>query len=107
MDKTGPKVEGIISRYVEKLKELGVNPAKVILYGSYARGAAREDSDIDLIVVSEDFTAMNLLQRLEVLGVAAARILEPVQARGYTPAEFEAGDDLFLQEVLKHGKVAA
>ena len=27
------------------------NPAKVILFGSYARGDAREDSDVDLLVV--------------------------------------------------------
>lgn len=107
MVKTGFEIGDIISRYIEKLKEQGISPSSVILYGSYAKGTAREYSDIDLIVVSKDFEGMNLLQRLETLGVSAARILEPVQAKGYTPEEFEAGDDLFLREVLKHGQVAA
>jgi uncharacterized protein len=29
------------------------NPEKIILFGSYARGDAREDSDVDLLVVAE------------------------------------------------------
>jgi len=107
MVKTRQQVEGVITRFVEKLKELGVTPATVMLYGSYSRGTAGEDSDIDLIVVSRDFEGMNLLQRLEVLGVAAARILEPVQAKGYTPEEFEAAEEPFLREIIKHAKVAA
>ena len=29
------------------------NPEKIILFGSYASGAAREDSDLDLAVIKE------------------------------------------------------
>jgi len=32
-----------------------INLSKVILYGSYAKGNAREDSDIDLILVAPEF----------------------------------------------------
>jgi len=45
---------------------LGVNVERVILYGSQANGRQREDSDIDLVVISNDFRKMNLRQRLEV-----------------------------------------
>jgi predicted nucleotidyltransferase len=105
--KTGQEVEGIIKAYLSTLSELGVRAERALLYGSYARGLAREESDIDLIVVSEDFEGMNIRERLEVLGMSAARIMQPVQARGYTPQEIESGDkDPFLVEVLAHSKAA-
>jgi hypothetical protein len=44
---------------------------------------------------------------LEILGVAAARILEPVQARAATREEIETGKlSLFLQRVLEEQAVA-
>jgi hypothetical protein len=43
---------------------------------------------VDFIVVSDSFSGMNVRERLEVLGVAAARILEPIQALGYTQEEY-------------------
>ncbi|MBN2148094.1 MAG: nucleotidyltransferase domain-containing protein [Anaerolineales bacterium] len=66
---------------------MGIHVDEVMLYGSQARGTALPDSDIDLIVVSPDWEAYNQRERLEILGVAAARILEPVQANGFTPQE--------------------
>ncbi len=107
MAKAGPKVERIIKEYIKKLEEMNIIPLKVILFGSYAKGEAREDSDIDLIIVSKDFEKMNIRERLEILGIAAARIMQPIQADGYTPNELDAKEDAFLIEVLKHGKVTA
>lgn len=45
----------IIKKFVKALKDAGISVDRVILYGSYARGAARLDSDIDIAVVSKDF----------------------------------------------------
>jgi predicted nucleotidyltransferase len=41
-------VNEIVQRIVERF-----DPEKIILFGSYARGEAREDSDIDLLIVAE------------------------------------------------------
>jgi len=41
-----------IKEAVEKIRE-STHPVKVILFGSYARGEARDDSDIDLLVVEK------------------------------------------------------
>ena len=40
------KVDAMVRRIVERF-----HPRQVILFGSYARGEARPDSDIDLLVV--------------------------------------------------------
>jgi predicted nucleotidyltransferase len=41
-----PYLSEVVNRIVQKF-----HPVKIILFGSWARGTAREDSDIDLLVV--------------------------------------------------------
>ena len=104
MHKERPQVKEIIEEYKHALQKLGINVERAILYGSHALGTQREDSDIDLIVVSSDFQNLNLRERLEVLGIAAARILQPIEARGYVPEEINtASDNSFLKEALEAG----
>jgi len=106
--KTGQEIEEIIKQYTSKLSGLGIGVERMILFGSYAKGHPREDSDIDLIVVSKDFEKMNIRERLEILGVASARIMQPIQARGYTSQEIASEEkDSFLLEILEHSKIAA
>jgi predicted nucleotidyltransferase len=83
------QIKKIITRYAEELSKTGIRIAAIYLYGSYAHGLAHEGSDIDLIVVSHDFEGMNIRERLELLGIISARILEPIQAYGLTPEEVE------------------
>lgn len=42
-----------IQQAVERLVK-AANPSKVILFGSYARGDATEDSDLDLMVIERE-----------------------------------------------------
>ena len=104
MHQTKYQTKEIVKEYKKALQELGINVKRVILYGSFARGRQREDSDIDLVVVSDDFERMDLRRRVELLGIAAARIMKPIEARGYTPKELEmATQASFLKEVLAVG----
>ena len=106
MAQRAPELEGIIERYREALAKLGVRAERVYLYGSYKDGTQREGSDIDLVVVSSDFKRLDDLKRLETLGVAAARILEPIEAAGFTPEEVEEGDlTTFWKHVLENEAV--
>lgn len=100
MAKTKREIETIIERYKDELKRLGVTTQKIILYGSYAHGNPREDSDIDLIVISQDFKNMNIRERLETLGLAAGRVFEPIEAIGYTEEEIKDTKGTFLEEIL-------
>ena len=57
---------------------------------------------MDLIVISLDWKPFSERERLEMLGVAAARILEPVQAAGFTPQEISSKQLLpFWEHILK------
>ena len=104
MHKTRPEIKKIINKYKEVLRILGVNAESAVLYGSYAKGNPHKDSDIDLVIVSKDFKKMNLRERLEVLGIAAVRIMQPIEAKGYTPEEIDMKRPAsFLEEILATG----
>jgi len=87
MAKTSPELKRIIGQYKNELEKMGIRTEKILLFGSQASGTAREGSDIDLFVISPDWKIYGQRERLEMLGVAAARILEPIQAQGFTPDE--------------------
>jgi len=107
MAEAGPEIKEIVEKYRQQLAYLGIRPERIYLYGSYAKGKAQEGSDIDLIVVSPDFAPLNLRERLEILGVAAARLLRPIQALGYTPEEISARTySPFLDEILDGEAIA-
>ena len=95
----------IIEKFKKELKKAGINPQRTILYGSYARGEQKEYSDIDVIVISDDFKDLNLRERLEILGMAAGRILEPIEAFGYTEDEVKQSKESFLEEILESPSV--
>lgn len=46
----------IVKRYLQKVRNAGIRVQKAYLYGSYAEGKNQKDSDIDIAIVSPDFT---------------------------------------------------
>ena len=58
------EIADVIIRYCSQLGEMGIRVERALLFGSYARGAEREGSDIDVLMVSSDFSALNSRKRL-------------------------------------------
>ncbi|NPV59205.1 MAG: nucleotidyltransferase domain-containing protein [Actinobacteria bacterium] len=94
-----------INRYRKNLASLGVKAEKIVLFGSRARGGGGEYSDIDLLVVSDDFERMDLFERLSLLGRACKGINVAMDVIGYTESELKAkGKSSFVvSEVLEKG----
>ncbi len=60
----------------------------MLVFGSTARGEMKEDSDIDIIVVSRDFRGMRPMKRSVKLYMLW-KLPYPVDFICYTPEEFE------------------
>ena len=95
MDKTA--VLDVIERFRLSLERRGISIRRIQLYGSCAGGTPHPGSDIDLVVVSPDFEAMDYWQRLDVLAHAVAEVWEPIEAVAMTPEEWEKSDSLIAQ----------
>ena len=93
----------IIVEYKNKLEARGIKVKKIILYGSHASGTAREDSDLDLVVVSDDFKNMDLWERLWLLGEARMGIKKrPMEILGFTEEEYESDEcGTFIRDEVK------
>ena len=83
MDETVNKVKHFLEE-VTKVYRL----KRAILFGSRARGDYLKDSDIDLILVSEDFTGIPFLERASKLYQYWEGGL-PLEVLCYTQKEFE------------------
>ena len=78
-----------IARFQKAIESKGINVSKLILYGSYARGDFREGSDIDLILISEDFSGHDYWSRIDILSEAIYDVFAPIEVVGFTPEEWD------------------
>lgn len=65
-----------------------LQPERVILFGSRARGEAHSDSDLDVIVVAQAFENIPFLKRMPMV-LRIVRFPRHIDFLCYTPAEFE------------------
>lgn len=100
----------IISEYADNLKKrFRIN--KVILFGSTLTHNfnKNKNSDLDIIVLSNDFKKIGFLKRLELLSHARSGKSRsiPMDIMGYTPAEFNklSKKSVILKEAKQNGKV--
>lgn len=101
-----------ISQIIEKLKPL--NPYKVILFGSCAHGNADKNSDIDLLVVTNDnVMPKNFDESMHYYLIVANALDEirenvPMDLIVHTIPMFKRFlelDSMFAREIMKNGKI--
>ncbi len=71
------------------LESKNIHVDKLILFGSWAKGTQQEGSDIDVVVVSNDFNGKDYWSRINILSEAIYQVLAPIQAVAMTPQEWE------------------
>jgi len=93
-------IDQVVEQIVEKFK-----PQKIILFGSYARGNPRPESDVDMLVVMN--TRLKDVHQ-------AIQICQQIEYRFgldlivYTPEHLQERfdtQDWFVRDILKEGKV--
>ena len=102
MDKNA--VLDIVGRFRRGIEARGIRPQKIILYGSYADGTHREGSDIDVVIISNDFAEKSYWERIDILAEAIYEIFAPIEAVAMTPEEWERGDSL-ITDFARTGEV--
>lgn len=95
-------VLGIIQQFKQALESVNIRVEQMILFGSHAVGTAREDSDIDVVVISPSFSGKSYWERIDILTEAIYKVFAPIEATAFTPDEWNSGKSL-LSDYAKHG----
>lgn len=93
-----------INKFIEEITK-HYNITAIILFGSYAKGTERENSDIDIAVVSDDFEdTYDFMADLMGLTWDIDARIEPHPIK---KKDFDEVSDFFIKEVIDTGiKVA-
>ncbi|HGE72364.1 TPA: nucleotidyltransferase domain-containing protein [Candidatus Poribacteria bacterium] len=93
----------------ELLQQKGINAQKIIIFGSYAKSMEKEDSDIDVIIVSKDFRNKSIFERVEqTCGIdreLVRRTKKPFDILYYSDEEWENSSSLAINAAKKDGIV--
>lgn len=83
----GKKLTKEMIESIKKFKK-NIGAEKIVVFGSYAIGKARKDSDIDLILISNKFKGKDFHSRFKGLWLKW-NLNTPVDFIPYTPEEFK------------------
>jgi predicted nucleotidyltransferase len=100
-------IQRLISQIANRVKSR-YKPKKIVLFGSYAYGVPRKDSDIDLLII-KNTTKTSIERWIKVRKILRDfNRLIPISPLVYTEKELEERlkiKDFFIKEILEKGKV--
>lgn len=85
-----------LKQFEQALRSADIHIDHLILFGSHATGIAREDSDIDVIVISSSFSDKSYWERIDILSEAVYHVFAPIEATAFTPEEWADGKSLLI-----------
>jgi predicted nucleotidyltransferase len=94
----------IIHRLKKILESKNIKLQKIILFGSVTTKTSTPFSDIDVILISDDFQSLNYWQRIEIISGAIYEIFEPIEAFSFTQEEWERKDS-FITDYAQNGEI--
>ncbi len=80
----------------------GLKLDKVILFGSYAHNLQNDSSDIDVALVSDEFTGFGFEDRKLFSKINIKKEYIDIETKTYPTEYFEKGDP-FIEEIMKTG----
>lgn len=98
------KIENIIAKlikYIDKIEQNNIKIQKAYLFGSQIHNSAKEYSDIDIALVSADFSGNKYYDREKIrkLRWDIDVLISPIT---FIPEEFDASN-LFVKEIIETG----
>jgi len=100
------KAGRILKRLLERR---GIEVHKIVVFGSYAKGKEKKESDIDIIIVSKDFENQDIFGRVETTAGIHRELVEeimiPVDIMYYSVKEWEKGNSLTINAAKQEGEI--
>ena len=102
MAATSDSIIELVNKYIEVLQQNNIHILEAIIFGSHAKGLSREESDIDVALISESFTGDRFEDRRRI--VPLRRLIDSrIEPIPFRPEDFDRGGNL-VDEIKKTGK---
>lgn len=96
-------IQPVIRRYIDNVAKQ-IHIEDVLLYGSIAEQMQTEDSDVDLLVLSDDFSSMDADERSRLLYRASVGFPYDLHVYGVTQSELYSASSLTTLGQIKKSK---
>lgn len=90
----------LVKRYIEELRKNGVEVSEAIVFGSYTRGTAKEYSDIDVALISNNFSGDRFEDRRKIVPLRR-KIDSRIEPIPFRPEDFVEG--ILVDEIKQTG----
>lgn len=98
-----PEIKNAAIKFARAIKNQGIPVAKLIVFGSYAKGKAKGYSDIDLAIVSPKF-GKDSIGELQFLLKQSRNIDDRIEPIPVSVEEYKNSSSRLVFEVKKFGK---
>jgi uncharacterized protein len=92
----------LIKHYISVLRENNISIQKVMLFGSYMNGQPKEDSDIDIAIISPAFKGNRYSDRRFIVPFRRG-IDSRIEPLPFTPEDFAKGG-ILIDEIKRTGE---
>ena len=90
-----------VERFLSLIKNAHINIERAIIFGSYARGDAGQWSDIDIALVSPDFSGIRFYDNKRLVPFLLKSDTR-IELHPFRPEEFTE-ENLFVRQIIKSG----
>lgn len=87
-------------QYLDSIRDKAVHIDRAILFGSYANDTAQEYSDVDIALISRDFSD-NPIENKKMLPISIK--FARIEPHLFTWKDYQGGDPFLTEEILKTG----
>ncbi|MDR1342174.1 MAG: nucleotidyltransferase domain-containing protein [Prevotellaceae bacterium] len=97
-------VDSVIVYLHQVLVKYGIDDNHIALFGSFNNGNTHEDSDIDLIIISQHFEGKDIFERINMVVKPELEVMRkfvvPMDILQKTPAEYEDTQVTFNSKII-------
>ncbi len=91
-----------IKDLLKNIRKGGIDIRKAYLFGSHAQGKAHPWSDIDIALVSDDFSGIRFKDVVKIISILR-RYNNFIEFHPFRQSDFNARKDLFVKEIQSTG----
>ncbi len=96
------EIKNIVLEYRKRIENSGIPVERMVLFGSYARGKARKDSDIDICVISSKL-GKDEMSEIGKLNFLHWKLDNRIEAHPVSSKDYKTIATPFISEIQKYG----